>query len=101
MWLLIDDKRDLNCEIIARTAKAGKLILHKLCGRIKTVCLDHDLGEKETGYDICKWACPKKIMPEHVQLVTDNPVGRDNMARCLEAHGYTSKDNTNYFKGAK
>ena len=100
MWLLIDDQRNLNCQVTARTAKTGKACL-ALLDNITTLCLDHDLGEEETGYDVCKWACENGFMPDHVQIVTSNPVGRENIARCLEAHGYTSKDNNNYYKGAK
>ena len=62
MWLLIDDQRDLNCQIIARTAEAGRIVLQVLCNQIETVCLDHDLGEKDTGYDICKWALESGCM---------------------------------------
>lgn len=101
MWLLIDDKRDLGCDIIARNADAGRILLEELVYQISTLCLDHDLGGGETGYDVCKWACEHGFMPKHVQIITCNPVGRKNIAACLEAHGYSSKDNSNYFKEAK
>jgi hypothetical protein len=73
MWLLIDDTRDLGCSVIARNADAAKVIL-KGCGRsFEAVCIDHDLGDGESGYDVLKWAIEAEVLPNHVQLVTQNP----------------------------
>ncbi len=90
MWLLIDDKRDLNCEVIARTPKAAKQLL--AVGGWSCVCFDHDLGEDESGYDILKWALAGGFVPDKVQLVTSNPVGRQNMKNVLLDNGYITKD---------
>lgn len=87
MWLIIDDKRDLNCEVVARTAEAGKWALKN--GSWECLCLDHDLGIGETGYDVLKWAIENKCLPDRVQLVTDNSVGLLNMAATLESNGFT------------
>ena len=87
MWLLIDDKRDLNCEVIARTAEAAKKLLSLNCWEV--VCFDHDLGEKTNGYDILKWAIKEGCLPDKVQLVTSNPVGRERMTKVLSDNGYT------------
>jgi hypothetical protein len=98
MWLLIDDIRDLNCDVIARTAKAGLKLLEQ--GGWSTVCFDHDLGEDEaTGYEVMAHAFLADWMKEvkHVQLVTSNPVGRTNMANLLKDEGYSSKDGINFY----
>lgn len=91
MWLLIDDVRDLKCDVIARTAEAGKKLL--AVGGWECVCFDHDLGEKETGYDVLCWALENNLLPSKVQLVTSNPVGRENMRRALECGRYIAEAN--------
>lgn len=96
MWLLIDDKRDFHCEVIARTAKAGRKML--ALGGWECLCLDHDLGCKESGYDICVWALECGFMPKRVQLVTANPVGRENIKKALLADGYKTRDGINFKK---
>jgi hypothetical protein len=96
MWLLIDDIRNLNCEAIARTPEAAKELLK--CNCWECVCFDHDLGCAETGHDIMKWMFGMKIYPPQIQLVTSNPVGRDNMIGELESHGYKSSDYINWTK---
>jgi hypothetical protein len=96
MYLLIDDTRDLNCDAIARNSKAAKELLK--CNCWKCVCFDHDLGEEETGYGILKWMLDMKIYPEKIQLVTSNPVGRDNMGALLKQYFYFSIDNCNFTK---
>lgn len=89
MWLLIDDVRDLNCDAIARTAEVGKKLL--TVGGWECVCFDHDLGQPETGYDVLCWALENNLLPSKVQLVTSNPVGRENMRRALENNGYIAE----------
>lgn len=97
MWLLIDDERNLNTEAIARTAQAGRKLL--AAGGWDCVCFDHDLGETESGYDVLSWALKAKLLPSRVQLVTSNPVGRQNMRAALEAAGYSSRDGINFVLG--
>jgi hypothetical protein len=97
MWLLIDDERNLKTEAVARTAEAGKKLL--ACGGWEVVCFDHDLAtEGETGYDVLVWGLEKGYIPNKVQLVTANPVGRSNMKAALIAAGYESRDNINFVK---
>lgn len=98
MWLLIDDCRDLGCEVIARNGTVAKLILQTPGLFFDCVCFDHDLGTKETGYDVLKWALTHRCLTNRVQLVTSNPVGKENMANLLRDNGYTSRDNTDFFK---
>lgn len=90
MWLLIDDERNLNTDAVARTAAAGRKLL--ALGGWDCVCFDHDLGEEESGYDVLKWALDYGFLPAKVQLVTSNPVGRQNMRAALEAYGYKTRD---------
>ena len=96
MWLLIDDERNLNTDAIARTPQAGKKLL--AIGGWSCLCLDHDLAAEESGYDVLMWAIEYDKVPEKVQLVTSNPVGRLNMRAALEAHGYCTSDGINFKK---
>lgn len=95
MWLLIDDERDLNCEVTARDPKMAREMLEK--GGFECVCFDHDLASYESGYDILVWAIEEGYLPKHVQLVTANPVGRMNMRTALEQAGYYTRDGFNFF----
>jgi hypothetical protein len=87
-WLLVDDTRDLGCGVIARTAEAARTILGSMGHVFAGICLDHDLGTEETGYDVLVWAVERCILPKKVQLVTMNPVGRKRMVVALVAAGY-------------
>ena len=98
MWLLIDDIRDLGCDVTARTAEEGRAALQEYWGEIDSLCLDHDLGERESGYDVACWALERGLMPCHVQIVSMNPVGRKNIATALEMNGYHSSDGVNFYK---
>ena len=96
MWLLIDDYRELGCDVLARNAKAGKDMLRR--GDWECVALDHDLGGQETGYDVLVWAIENGFLPSKVQLVSSNPVGVKRMQAALVAEGYSSNDGINYAK---
>lgn len=102
MWILIDDERELNCEITCRTIDAGKGVLSHFKGRFNTLCIDHDLGElgrtcgMRDGYDLMKWAMEHKLLPPRVQIVSSNPVGVSNIANLLMDNDYTTRDNRNY-----
>jgi len=98
MWLLIDDTRDLGCSVIARNAEAAKIILEG-CGRsFEGTCIDHDLGDGESGYDVLKWGLHAGNLPNHVQIVSQNPIGVQNMGAVLKEYGYKSADGLNWFK---
>lgn len=105
MWILIDDERELNCDITCRTIEAGIAVLEHFKGNFNTLCIDHDLGEhgakKEgfrDGYDIIKWAAENSLLPPRVQIVSSNPVGVSNIAAVLKDHDYSTKDGRNYTK---
>jgi len=87
MWLLVDDCRNLSCDVIARTYEAGKVLLASV--NWNGLCIDHDLGEKQTGYDLINWALENYRLPSKVQIVSANPVGRENIERTLKNRGYT------------
>lgn len=52
------------------------------------LCLDHDLGEEKTGYDICKYIVENSIPISLIQIHSANPVGRANMNQLLTHYGY-------------
>ena len=103
MYLLIDDERDIPCDIIARTYGAGVDCLRRL--KLACAIFDHDLGElddRRNGYDLMLWAVENGFLPNRVQIITSNPVGRAKMQQLLEAEGYTTDCLTfkvDYYKG--
>jgi hypothetical protein len=101
VWAIIDDIRELNCELIAKNARDGLTMVMENFDRIECLCLDHDLGEVLNGYDVLCHLMYKGFVPDHVQLVTSNPVGRANMASVLERNGYETKDGRNFYKVEK
>ena len=50
------------------------------------ICLDHDLGEEKTGYDVCKYIIEKHIHCSEYRIHTSNPVGRKNMTELLQRY---------------
>ncbi len=99
MWLIIDDQRELGCDVIARTPEAARALLTCAGFNFECVILDHDLGTKETGLDVLRYGIESETLPNRVQLCSSNPVGRQNMAAELKAAGYTSTDGgTNWYK---
>jgi len=106
MNMIIDDCRQLGCDIIIRTAQAGKDTLYNIVplfdsfGKPLIECLyiDYDLGCKETGYDVIKWAIAHNCLPANIQIVSTLPVGKESIACLLFDNGYTSFDNTNFVK---
>lgn len=81
VWL--DDERPMPPEfdIWLRTADSAIRILR--VGGITRISLDHDLGEKLTGYDVAKFieeaAYKKTLAPMEVTIHSANAVGRKNM----------------------
>ena len=89
--LLIDDFREYDMDHTARTAQEGRQAL--LSFPVTHLYMDHDLGDESDtdGYKVIVWALERGICPAHVQLVTSNPVGRNNMVAALENAGYTKE----------
>jgi hypothetical protein len=98
MYMIIDDQRDLNCDIIARTSQAGLAILRWIYEDIEVLVLDHDLGDRSfmDGSSLLKEIIAGDILPGRVQLCTSNPVGRNNMRAQLEDIGYTTINGLDY-----
>ena len=69
---------------IARSYDEAISELHRF--RYDVICLDHDLGEGPTGYDLCKYIIAKHIYCPEYRIHTSNPVGRKNMAEFLERY---------------
>lgn len=89
MILLIDDVRDGNYDLIARTAEAGQGVLLHLAGYISELYIDHDLGSLSiTGYNIVQEALENKYLPDKVIIVSLNPVGRKAIANLLLDNGF-------------
>ena len=82
--LLIDDLRNIEATRVARTYNEGIEALKD--GPWDLLLLDHDLGcydsvgREKTGYDIiCFLEENLQYLPERIELVTMNPVGRLKM----------------------
>lgn len=58
--------------------------LHRF--RFDVICLDHDLGDGPTGYDLCKYIVAKRIYCPEYRIHTSNPIGRQNMAEYLNRY---------------
>ena len=94
MWLMLDDKRNLDSseiDIIARNSMAAMEILLGMGPRLTGLVLDYDLGETEkvggkgrrtreiTGYDVLMFAIVNEVLPLTVQIITENPVGKERL----------------------
>lgn len=79
--LLIDDMRDIDADVVARTFDAGIEALRTQ--KFDVLYLDHDLGDPDpnkTGYGVMKFLEENvDRLPGKIVLVTSNPVGRANM----------------------
>jgi len=96
MWLLIDDVRDLNVDVIARNPDAAYKMLS--LGGWECILFDNDLGTEIEGYQILDWALERNLIPDHVQLVTSNTVALARMQSALTTAGYTTKNGRIFFK---
>jgi len=85
--LLIDDIRDLNVDVIARTGEAGINLLKT--GLFSTVYLDYDLGHGVTGMAVLMDAL--KYMKEII-IVSGHPGGKAMMEEYLRKRDWTCFD---------
>ncbi len=80
--LLIDDLRNIPASVIARTYDDGIYALQN-AGPFDILYLDHDFGDPDphkTGYGIMCWLeANPAYLPGKIELVTKNPVGRQQM----------------------
>lgn len=85
MKLFLDDLRNVpNGYIVARTYEECVSLLEN--NKIETISLDHDLGTKKTGYDVCLWLIEHKIYPKEILIHSANPVGQKNMIQLLNRY---------------
>lgn len=98
--VLIDDMRNLDhVDAICRHSKGAKRFLEQMKGNFECLMMDHDLGlESEDGYQILTWALENDLVPDKVEMVTSNPVGRERMGLALINAGYTKKNPGYYVK---
>lgn len=91
--LLIDDVRNMQTDVTARSAEVAKVVMNSPHLKFDVVYLDHDLGPGDNGLDVLRWMFKNKIRPSKVVLVTMNPVGRRNLECELSDNGYTKSGN--------
>ena len=91
--VLIDDCRDFSGNfIICRTGENGIVTVMALTQagvKISNLILDHDLGDGINGYQVTEILAKNKLLPDCVELITSNPVGREKMAQVLEMEGFS------------
>lgn len=90
MILLIDDERDIEAHAIARNYFDGIKLLESQHWSL--LLLDHDLasfeenGRERTGYDVVCWLEQNpQHLPDKIELVTSNPVGRQRMQQVINS----------------
>ena len=91
-FLLDDIKTPPDCEVICRTAADAYITLEKEQGFI-VYYFDHDLGSSKpgaSGYDVLRWALENEALNKEaiIFIITDNPVGRQNMSNLLLSFNY-------------
>lgn len=87
LWL--DDERPMpdGFDLHVRTSREAIRAIRE--GGVSMVSLDHDLGEGHgTGYDVAKYieeaAFNGALVPMEVRVHSANPVGKDNIRRCID-----------------
>lgn len=88
--LLIDDQRNLPADRIARSYSEGVAALAEQHWDV--LYLDHDLGDfsgiggqELTGYDVACWLEQHpQHLPDRIEIVTSNPVGRRRIEAALQ-----------------
>ena len=73
---------DIKFDTIARTSKHGKRVLES--EQVTHLWLDNDLGMgQQEGWEILNWARDNDHLPDHIILVTANPISRRRMEETL------------------
>ena len=60
---------------------------------IDLICLDHDLGEDKSGYDVAKHIVEYQIPIKEFYIQSKNPVGQFNIRQLLTHYGYKERYN--------
>jgi hypothetical protein len=91
--VLIDDCRDFGGNtVICRTGENGIITIMALLKAgvtIERLYMDHDLGDGINGYQVIEILAKNGLLPNFVEMVTSNPVGRERMAQVLESEGFS------------
>lgn len=84
MFLYVDDIRNpiSNSWNVARNYREAITLIEN--NNIQFLSLDHDLGERKTGYDIAKFIVEKGIEIKQINIHSANPVGRDNIIQLIK-----------------
>lgn len=89
---LLDDMRDLNCDIICRSYDMAMLVKDNFNWSEVELLLDHDLADENTpertGLTFLRTLLQEEQMPAKIYIVTSNPVGHRNIIAELEADGW-------------
>jgi len=102
MWVIVDDERELDCDVIIRSPYAAVRTIEALKGQIECLVMDHDLGDDDiNGYEILGMLDIKDLLPDHVQICTANPAGRKNMYGVLNGAGFKMQNEGDFFREKK
>ena len=89
--LLVDDKRDIPADFVARDYRTAIKTLQEYPGRFEIIYLDHDLGDidehgiERTGFDVLKFISEfTQYVPESIVVVTSNGSVRREMEYAVQ-----------------
>lgn len=91
--MFLDDERlpSYGDYIICRSALQAKKYIY-MYGIPEFISFDHDLGEKETGYDIAKLIIDIDLLYDNLpdnfsfQVHSQNPIGKENIEKLLNRY---------------
>lgn len=103
MRILVDDLRTTeHLRIPSGTAvfRTGEDFLDNVPEEeILTLFIDHDLGKGISGYKVVtELVEEREVKPWSFIIVSSNPVGRENIGRCLKANGYREINPTTFMR---
>jgi hypothetical protein len=124
MYVMIDDIKNANVDVIIRNADAAIDCLNRLHGLIEVLLIDHDLGVEEPaydkgvhkrrpkksdkqnygkkkradGYDILMYAILNNLLPPVVQIVALNPQGVKRLEDALKHDAKYIKQGNKWIK---
>ena len=91
--LWVDDIRPapggfISCRSYKEAITAFEMFTVRDNMEIELISLDHDLGERKSGYDIAKYIVEHQIPIDFYSVHSMNPVGRENIVQLLNHYGY-------------
>lgn len=88
--VLIDDLRDLRCDMIIRNGDTAVAIYEGVAEWVQTLLMDNDLGGKIEGWQILEDLNDRALLPPRIELVSSNTAAVNRMGRMLESCGYVT-----------